>query len=548
MPRQRVRKTTRGQNDISYFQDAYDAVKKGTSLRKAAEYFQINYVSLLRYIRKRDAANEIDGSDVRMGYNAHNRVFSDEQESILGKYLIRCSDIYCGLSTKEVKKLAYELAIKYNLNKPPTWEENKMAGEEWLRSFMKRNPNLSVRVAQATSLARATSFNKTNVNEFYDNLETVMGRDYFEPGNIYNVDETGVTTVQKPNRIVARRGARQVGALTSAERGTLVTLASAVNALGNAIPPMFVFPRVRYHEHFLRDRPLGSIGISNPSGWMQDEGFIEFLKHFQKHTSASPLHKVLLLLDNHSSHIHINSLDFCKENGIVKSIMSVALTQSNIQAGFRNTGIYPFNRDIFSEVDFAPSFITDRPQANSESAIQQAKEVAHRPAQKLTRNSNPQSLRPEDKTLYVSPSNHASETDVIQSEKDVTFLEQQDIPSGPASTAEIVINYAEMITPRTEIHQQPTASSAYCPLNQPTTSTSYAFSPTSVRPYPKAPPRKMCTRSKRTKRSAIYTDTLQMEIIRQECEASEKRKIVKQKKEKLLNESKERRGKQSKTK
>nr|CAH7746660.1 unnamed protein product [Callosobruchus chinensis] len=140
-----------------------------------------------------------------------------------------------------------------------------------------------------------------------------MNRDHFEPQDIYNVDEIGVTTVQKPDRVVARQ-TKQVGALTSGERGTLVTLAFAATALGNSIPPVFVFPRIRYQEHFIRDGPVGSVGAENPSGWMQDETFIVFLKHLQKHTNAPLSRKTLLTLDNHSSHIHINSLDFCKDN------------------------------------------------------------------------------------------------------------------------------------------------------------------------------------------------------------------------------------------
>ncbi|KAF2888095.1 hypothetical protein ILUMI_18078, partial [Ignelater luminosus] len=251
-----------------------------------------------------------------MGYVAHNKVFSEEQEQQLSKYITRCSEIYFGVSPKEVRKLAFDLSTKYNLKRPATWLENEMAGEEWFCSFMNRNPSLSVRVAQATSLARATSFNKTNVKAFYDNLQIVMDKHTYEPQDIHNVDKTGVTTVQKPDKVVARRGIRQVGALTSAERGTLVTVAFAVNALGNTIPLLFIFPRVRYHDHFVRDGPVGSIGTANPSGWMQDTSFLVFLEHFKKFSNAFPTHRVLLVLDNHSLHIHINTLDFCKENGI----------------------------------------------------------------------------------------------------------------------------------------------------------------------------------------------------------------------------------------
>ncbi|XP_024941863.1 uncharacterized protein LOC112494517 [Cephus cinctus] len=166
-----------------------------------------------------------------MGYKAHNRAFNQEQEHELSKYLIRCADIYFGLTKKDVMKLAYELTVKYDLSRPRTSDDNEMASEECFRMFMRRNPQLSVRAAQATSLSRTTSFNRINVDAFYDNLATITDRYKFEPQNIYNADKTGITTVQKPDRIIARRGARQVGSVTSVERSTLVTVAFAVNAI-----------------------------------------------------------------------------------------------------------------------------------------------------------------------------------------------------------------------------------------------------------------------------------------------------------------------------
>lgn len=110
---------------------------------------------------------------------------------------------------------------------------------------------------------------------------------------------------------------KQVGSLTSSETGTLVTMCTAVSASGNTVPPMFIFPRVKYYDHFVRDGPTGCIGGANQSGWMTSENFVVFFKHFAKHVKPSKERKVLLLLDNHKSHLGIETLNFVKENGIV---------------------------------------------------------------------------------------------------------------------------------------------------------------------------------------------------------------------------------------
>lgn len=186
----------------------------------------------------------------------------------------------------EVRSFAYKCAVTYNLRTPEKWHETMMAGADWFSSFMTRNPSLSIRKPQATSLARATAFNRTTTNEFFDNLSTAMRKHNFAPQNIYNVDETGVTTVQTPNHIVAQKGKKQVGALTSQERGTLVTCAIAINETGNSIPPIFVFLK-NFKEHFIRDGPPGCIGTANGTGWMQEEDFVVFLKHFVKHAKPN---------------------------------------------------------------------------------------------------------------------------------------------------------------------------------------------------------------------------------------------------------------------
>ncbi|KAL4125800.1 hypothetical protein QTP88_010040 [Uroleucon formosanum] len=118
-----------------------------------------------------------------------------------------------------------------------------------------------------------------------------MSRHFFQGHEVWNMDEPGVTTVQSPNRVVAQRGYKQVGSIVSAERGTLVTMACAISAIGNNIPPFFVFPRVHYKDNFVANGRPGSNGSANPSGWMQEKDFILFLKHFHNHSISDVVKK-----------------------------------------------------------------------------------------------------------------------------------------------------------------------------------------------------------------------------------------------------------------
>lgn len=84
--------------------------------------------------------------------------------------------------------------------------------------------------------------------KFYDNYETALQSGEFTGDRIYNLDETGVTTVVQAPKVVAQLSARQVGQAVSAERGTMITVCMIVNAVGNAALPVFVFPRARLHD------------------------------------------------------------------------------------------------------------------------------------------------------------------------------------------------------------------------------------------------------------------------------------------------------------
>ncbi|XP_045476121.1 uncharacterized protein LOC123681823 [Harmonia axyridis] len=218
---------------------------------------------------------------------------------------------------------------------------------------------------------------------------------------------------------------------------------------------------------------------------MQENTFYIFIQHFIKHTKPTKEKPVILLLDNHSSHLSCKVLDLCKESGvimvsfpphcshklqpldltvfgpfkkccssgvsawlksnpgntitifdlpeIIKHAFLNAVNPKNIVSGFKAAGIFPLNPNIFVDSDFASSFVTDRPAGES----QQSND-------------------------FATPGSNAMET------------------------SETVVREPEAVTPNT----------------------SATFSPESVRPFPKAVPR-LTTNNKGRKRrkTAILTDT-----------------------------------------
>ncbi|GFR80199.1 transposase [Elysia marginata] len=118
----------------------------------------------------------------------------------------------------------------------PTSSPSIEVGKEWLYHFMQRNPELSLRIPEATSLARASALNRPNIAAFFKLLNETVRKTKATAFSIFNLDESGCTTVQRVPKVIASRGQKQVGQITSQERGELITMCGIVSASGLAVP------------------------------------------------------------------------------------------------------------------------------------------------------------------------------------------------------------------------------------------------------------------------------------------------------------------------
>ncbi|CAK1578118.1 unnamed protein product [Parnassius mnemosyne] len=375
---------------------------KEVGLNEASRIYGVPKATLKRRL---DGSNQTAKEEKQTPGSAGD--LTPELEEKLYQHILEMEACLYGLTPKDVRSLAFKIAEKNNI-KHRFNKTKKMAGKKWYYAFLKRHRSLSLRQPRATSINRATAFNKPTIKDFFEKLEKVMDEHgIHDPRYIYNVDETGLSTVQrKPRKILAKKGKHQVGALTSGERGFTTTAVCCASAAGHFVPPLVIFKRKNAKDELRDGAPPGSIFAFNPdSGYINSEIFFVWLQHFVECVKPTTEQKVLLLLDGHTSHTkNLDAIKYAKENNVV--LLSLPAHTSNklqpldtsffrplscyyidetekwlrtnpgrrvtvyqismlfgkayaraasiatAESGFRSTGIYPFNKDIFQDYEF----------------------------------------------------------------------------------------------------------------------------------------------------------------------------------------------------
>lgn len=325
MVRTYKRKTTVGNWTQEIMDRALNDVQcNGLSLRAAGKKHKISKDAIRR---------RLSGKLKRTAHlnkpilGAKKRVLSDQQEAELVKHIIQMENALFGLTPEDIRSLVFRYCELNNISHPFN-QDNRLAGRDWVTSFLARQKTLSLRKPEALSLCRAQGMRSSEVQKYFQLLGTIISENNLTAHDIFNMDETGVQNVHRPSKIVALKGKASISAVTSGERGKTVTLVWCVSASGQVLPPVFVFPRKKMKPSLTEHAPSGSMQCVSDNGWITEDIFTQFLEHFVGIVRCRKERKILLILDGHSTHTkNLTAITYACENGIIMLSLPPHCTQ-----------------------------------------------------------------------------------------------------------------------------------------------------------------------------------------------------------------------------
>jgi hypothetical protein len=242
-------------------------------------------------------------------------VLSPEEEQQLVDCLLLMVDRGYGLSPTTLRMKVSEITMSRD-----TPFREGIPGGGWMKGWRRRHPKLTLRVSQALETARARGLCRDNVRSFYENLQTLYSMHKYTPDRIWNCDESGAQAGKNGGGVViARTGARRVHSVVPDQREWLSVLV-CINAAGKTIPSFYIFRGKRFGKNYIERCEAGATMAMQPRAWMTSYLFgpcmSRFIELLRSSDSISPVHRHLLILDGHISHVSVEVVQEARRAGL----------------------------------------------------------------------------------------------------------------------------------------------------------------------------------------------------------------------------------------
>ena len=291
--------------DASKLQQAIEAVQnKGWSINRCSKLFSVPRTTLYDRTRGRY-------QDGNIGKTGRKLSLDVETESVLVRYLQYMGTKGFPLTKKTLQVVTKQVVDKMRIKNP---FGDHGPSRKWVRNFLKRHRrDLSLRTPDPIDVSRA-ALTQSDVDIFYDLVKNLCDDTNVQPQQIYNCDETGFTPKDVTKvKVIAKKGQKRAY-MQKVQYTGHTTVMMCASAAGEVIPPYVIFEG-SCPPDMEQSAPDNWKFQSTKSGWINTELFLDWFQNVfvENCTKVRP---VILIMDNHVSHLSTSVIDVAEENNI----------------------------------------------------------------------------------------------------------------------------------------------------------------------------------------------------------------------------------------
>ncbi|CAA7271085.1 unnamed protein product [Cyclocybe aegerita] len=347
-----------------------------------------------------------DGGLTRVQANATRSWLSKGEEDVVVEFILDMAARGWPLSHRRLKEHVDMICHARKRKNFPV----EGVGQNWTTRFVQRHSDrLKMKDSRPLEDKRGRGANPTANKQYWALLNETIKKYNIRPETTFGTDEIGIQNRgEESERVIAP--AHGKGPQYQQRGGTRenTTVLVTICADGTAIPPTVIFKGEALQVGWGDNNPLNATLGYQKKGWTDGEIGAEWIKIFDKATKDKVKQGEyrLLLVDGHNSHYTVAFLLYAREHLILvicypshtthiyqgldvvifavlkrcigeerdgwlrkygiamdkKNFLEIysrahvrALTEDNVKAAFRKTGVWPFNPDVVTPDMLAPS-------------------------------------------------------------------------------------------------------------------------------------------------------------------------------------------------
>jgi hypothetical protein len=190
---------------------------------------------------------------------------------------------------------------------------NNLPGSDWVKSFLERNKELSVRFAENIKRSRA-DLSAEVLQKYFDNLRITL-KDV-QASNIINYDESNLTDDPGKQKVFVKRGSKRASRIIDSSKSS-TSIMFAASGDGVMLPPYVVYKAANLYPEWVRNGPNGAVYNRSASGWFDSFLFEDWFNKIALPFLRRKEGVKVLIGDNLSSHVSVNIIKKCEENNIL---------------------------------------------------------------------------------------------------------------------------------------------------------------------------------------------------------------------------------------